>query len=594
VGRPQPLFRLIFLPLVLVMTVSVAVLGWYAERSSRQTSHQESVDDLAAAANLAAFRVALDLTANPASIKATCREMGHESVRRVTVVFPTGEVACDSAVADRSSISDLSRSPEILEALAGREGHAVRPSRTLNRLFLYVAVPLRREGRVVAALRLGLLYPQERQRAIHTQLVWASLAIILLGAAGSYLIARRISAPIERLTRAVDQFASGDLNGRLAPPRVAEVAKLAAALNAMADQLDVRIAWIEAQRRLRETILTAMEEGVIAVDPSGRILLINHTAAGLLGLSATTAVGSEVPASPPLATLAGFVSSAVATAEAREEEITAGIGGGLRLLAHSAPLLDNAGARLGSVIILSDVSRLQRLERTRQDFVDNISHELRTPITIIKGYLELMLDGLLGDPANAKSSLEKVVRQAERMRVIIDDLLLLSRLDQPAAGRSPDFETAGLKDILAAAVAATEPDAREGAVRIELECEEQIQLPADPLLLTRAVANLVRNAIAHTAPGGRVLVRADCTRAAIVLSIRDWGTGIAREHLPRIFERFYRVDRARSRKRGGSGLGLAIAKHIVMFHGGTVSVESEAGQGSTFTITIPRGGVTPR
>jgi len=589
VSRPQPLFRLIFLPLLLIVALSVAVLGWYAETSSKRTVSQESVEDLTAAANLAAFRVTQEFLAKPQALGETCREMGLESVRRVTVVLPTGEVACDSAVADHASIGDLSDHAEILEALAGREAHALRRSRTLNRSYLYVAVPLRSGGRIVAALRLGLPYPEERQQAIHTQLLRASVAIILLGAVGIYLVARRIAAPIENLTRAVDHFAHGDLRGRLALPAVAEVATLAGALNVMAEQLDERIAAIEAQRRLRETILGGMGEGVIATDLSGRMLLVNRTAAGMIGMEVAAALGTPLAESPRFAELGGFVSRALATGEAVEKEIAVGPEGGVRLFTRGAPLYDNAGVRIGSVIILSDVSRLQRLERTRQDFVVNVSHELRTPIAIIKGYLELLHDGALGEPAAAGKFLDKVIRQTERMGDIVDDLLLLSRLDQQVGEQGQPLEPAGVKDILAVAVAATAEFAAQGSVCVQLECAEELLLPADPLLLTRAVVNLVSNAVAYSEPGGRVLVRGERVGSAVAISVRDWGVGIAREHLPRIFERFYRVDRGRSRERGGTGLGLAIVKHVALVHGGTASAESEPGRGSTFTITIPAG-----
>lgn len=585
--RPQPLFRLIFLPLLLVVALSVAVLGWYAEKLSRRSSEQEAVEDLATAANLAAFRLEIELPGSGGDLKETCREMGLESVRRVTVVLPTGEVACDSALVERVSVGDLSRHPELLEALAGRQGRAFHQSRTLKRSFLYVAVPLRSQGKVVAALRLGLPYPEARQRDLHAQLLRAAAAIILLGAGALYLIARRITAPIESLTRNVDRFAAGDFKLRLALPPATEVAKLAGALNDMADQLEGKIRTIEAQRLLGETILAGMNEGVIAVDLSGRVLRANHRAAGMIGIEVCTAVGISLPETPQCAAIGGFVSRALASGGRVEEELAGGPEGSLRLFAQSSPLRDSAGVRIGSVIILRDVSQLQRLERTRQDFVVNASHELRSPITIIKGYLELFLDGSLGDAAEAREFLEKVFQQAERMRVIVDDLLLLSRLDQQAVGEGLSPEPASLRDLLSAAVAAADTFAIESSVRVEMTCGEDLLLPADPQLLTRAVANLVRNAIAHTRPGGQVLVRGERIGSTVAISVRDYGSGIAREHLPRIFERFYRVDTGRSRERGGSGLGLAIAKHIALVHGGSVSAESEPGQGSTFTITIP-------
>ena len=587
---PPRCFKLIFLRLLLIVVVSVVVLGWYAEKALQKTSHQEDVEDLTAEANLAAFRVALEIQGKSAELDAICLKMARVSLRRVTVVLPTGDVVCDSAPAGSTRNDDPSRLAEILEALAGREAHEVRRDAGGDRPFLYAAVPLRSGEKVIAALRLGVPDPQARLQASRTQMLWFTVAVILLGGVCVYLVARRIVAPIENLTCAVEFFAAGDMKGRLAIPPVAEIATLARTLNSMADRLDARISFIEAQRLLQETILAGMDEGVIATDLFARILLVNRTAAGMIGLEATATVGTSLLESPEFAALGALASRALASGGTVGEQLAVGVEGSIHLLAHGTPLHDSAGALIGSVLILRDVSRLQRLEGTRQDFVDNVSHELRSPIAIIKGYLELLLGGALGDPSKSGAFLEKVLRQAERMREIVDDLLLLSRLDQQVGGEGQPFEAVGLKDILAAAVADTRDVAAQGSVGVELECGEELLVPANPQLLTLAVSNLLRNAVAHTGAGGRVLVRGDCAGSAVTISVRDWGAGIAREHLPRVFERFYRVDKGRSRDRGGSGLGLAIVKHIVLVHGGSVSAESEPGQGSTFTIGIPSCG----
>jgi two-component system phosphate regulon sensor histidine kinase PhoR len=358
----------------------------------------------------------------------------------------------------------------------------------------------------------------------------------------------------------------------------------------MALQLDARIEAIEVQRRLQEAILAGLAEGAIAVDAGGRLLLVNSAAAEMLGGADAVLTGALLQEIPGAAALTGFCSRVFAAAEPLEEKAEVGA----RLLhLRGAALRDRAGARIGALLVINDMSHVQSLERARQDFLTNISHELKTPITTITGYVELLLDGALDDRPGAERFLETIRRQTERLGVVVDDLLVLSRLEQPGGGRDLALEPAELGDILAEAVETVRAQARQASVRVEVACQPGITVAASPLLLAQAVGNLLRNAIAHTGPGEGVLVSAAAAGRQVAISVRDWGSGIAPEHHPRIFERFYRVDSGRSRRRGGSGLGLAIAKHIALAHGGTVSVESAPGQGSTFTISLPARGQDP-
>jgi len=236
------------------------------------------------------------------------------------------------------------------------------------------------------------------------------------------------------------------------------------------------------------------------------------------------------------------------------------------------------------------VNPLERLERSHRDYLATLSHELKTPLTTITGYTELLLDGLAEEPGMATRCLETIRREADRLRLIINDLIVLARLDQEFSEGGSTQEPANFCDILADAVDAVRGSAELASVRVDLECPETLFASVSPLLLSQSVASLAQNAIAHSEPGGRVLVQATAGTGMVSIAVRDWGSGIAPEHLPRIFEPFYRVDSGHSRKRGGSGLELAIVWHIAIVHGGTVTVESAPGQGSTFTIRIPAHG----
>jgi two-component system phosphate regulon sensor histidine kinase PhoR len=238
---------------------------------------------------------------------------------------------------------------------------------------------------------------------------------------------------------------------------------------------------------------------------------------------------------------------------------------------------------------LNDVTRLRRLENIRRDFVANVSHELKTPVTAIKGSVETLLDGALQKPEDARRFLEIVTRQADRLNAIIDDLLSLSRIEQEAERHEIPLQRSHLNEVLRGAVQACEVGAAAKSIRIGLSCPEPLLARINPPLLEQAIVNLIDNAVKYSRPESEVRVEARPENGEILILVRDHGCGIGKEHLPRLFERFYRVDKARSRKEGGTGLGLAIVKHIVQAHAGTVTVASVPGEGSTFTIHLPTG-----
>jgi len=263
------------------------------------------------------------------------------------------------------------------------------------------------------------------------------------------------------------------------------------------------------------------------------------------------------------------------------------------LLATGTILRDARRRQIGALIVLNDVTRLRQLENVRQEFVANVSHELKTPVTSIKGFVETLLEGGL-EEEDQRRFLQVVARQADRLNAIIDDLLQLSRIEQDIDSRKVPFDMHAIHDILANAVQACEVSAKSKQIEISMHCDEKLTGSVNPALLEQAVINLIDNAVKYSDDGATVAVTAEIVDDELQISVTDTGRGIEAEHLPRLFERFYRVDKARSRSHGGTGLGLAIVKHIMRAHEGHVAVESEYGRGSTFRLHIGRPAGDPQ
>ena len=290
------------------------------------------------------------------------------------------------------------------------------------------------------------------------------------------------------------------------------------------------------------------------------------------------------------AALQSFVTEALHSTEPLEQDVELRNEQNRLLRVRGTALKDADQEHMGALIVLNDVTRLRRLERVRRDFVANVSHELKTPITSIKGFVETLIDGAWKDPAEAERFLGIVGRQVDRLNAIIEDLLSLSRLEQEDEESRIALEDGPVRAALLSAIEVCSVKAAEKDLEVELHCDSDLRAAISAPLLEQAVVNLIDNAIKHSEPGGRIEVEGEQRPDGVVIRVRDQGCGIPREHLPRLFERFYRVDKARSRTLGGTGLGLAIVKHIAKVHGGTTSVESSIGKGSVFSIHLPAQG----
>jgi len=518
------------------------------------------------------------------------KALGSAAGARVTVVLASGEVAGDSD-ADFRRMENHGDRPEIIRALAGSTGRSVRYSDTERCDMMYVAVPLREDGAIAGALRVSvpLSLIERSLRGLYARIAAGGLVVALLAALASYVVARRIARPLVDLREGIEKFEREGLGYRLPGFDLEEARSLAEVVNDMAERLDERIKTGISQLNEQEAVFSSMVEGLIVVDNTEKITKVNRAAERLLDMRSGAAIGMTIQEVVRNPQLQGFVTKALAADEPVEGEIVLrGNGGDRYLAAHGAPLRDDEERRTGAVIVLNDVTKLERLERVRREFVANVSHELRTPITSIKGFVETLRDGAMRRPADAQKFLEIVAKQADRMNSIIEDLLLLSRVEQDTREAKVVLESAPVRAVVLEAVQVCEPKARAKDISIAVDCPEGIAARINTALLEQAVINLLDNAIKYSEPGRPVNVEAGESAGEVFITVRDRGSGIEPEHLPRIFERFYRVDKARSRTLGGTGLGLAIVKHIAQAHGGAVTVESAPGSGSAFTIRLPK------
>lgn len=412
--------------------------------------------------------------------------------------------------------------------------------------------------------------------------VVVGLALLL-----SWAVSRSVGRSLLRLTEAAQRFAAGDFSERLRLYDHREMAETADAFNALADHLEGTIASLKRRNNEQEAVLTSMVEAVLAVDSEQRVISVNAAAARLLAASPQEIEGRGLQEVIRNADLRRFVTSALTCEEPVEGNLILRHARDRVLQANGTALRDPDGRSIGAVIVLNDVSRLRQLENLRRDFAANVSHELRTPIASIKGFVETLLDGAMADPHDAERFLHIIARQADRLNTIIEDLLSLSRIEQETEAGGISLSIGRIDQVLQAAIHDCAARALARDISVLVDCPSDLTAAMNADLLEQAVTNLIDNAIKYSEPGRQVRVHGYREEHQVTIAVKDQGSGIAVEHQPRLFERFYRVDKARSRRLGGTGLGLAIVKHIALAHRGQVTVESEVGKGSTFFIRLP-------
>jgi two-component system phosphate regulon sensor histidine kinase PhoR len=573
---------------VVLILLSIVTVGIYVATTLKNFYLRKTAEDLEVDARLIEREVSATFSKDDRkSLERLCKNLGKAASVRITLILPTGEVVGDSDEDPRMMENHATR-PEIKEALAGQTGISTRYSETLQKELMYLAIPVKKEESIVGVVRVSIpvIAIDTALNAIYGKIALFGALMIIVTAAISLYIVRRINQPIAELKRDAQRFAQGDL-AHIFVPRTHELGDLAEALNNMARQLGEKIRMITEQRNELETILSAMREGMLACDSDERIITINQAAGSLLGIEHSAAKGHTVQEAVRNADLQRFIGEALSEQREAEAEIVLHGPENKFLLLTGTVLRDSERKNIGALVVLNDITRLRHLENLRREFVANVSHELKTPITSIKGYVETLQEGAIDDKVNARKFLEVIVKQADLLNALIDDLLSLSKLEQGAERGEIQLAREEVRHIIEAAITAYTAKARERRMQVTLQCPVGVVVKANAQLLEQAVGNLLDNAIKYSEPGKGVEIDVTQSKSELTITVSDHGSGIPSEHLPRLFERFFRVDKGRSRELGGTGLGLAIVKHIVQAHGGHVTVESNPGEGSAFTIHLP-------
>ncbi|MEX2212840.1 MAG: ATP-binding protein [Phycisphaeraceae bacterium] len=586
---------------LLIIGLSTATVAWWAGDEVRQFYHARTRDELRSQAELMARQIAPliladngDDAGNGDAIQKLATELGRISAARVTVIAASGKVLGDSQE-NPAVMDNHATRPEVVEALAGRVGSSVRFSHTVGMDMMNVARSLRREdGSIIAVVRCGvaLSHVSDTLWSVYRRIALGGL--IMAGAAALLTLLifnRQIAQPLRALETGAARFAGGNLSQPLPVPSSREVALLAETLNRMALQLDDKLRTITHQATERQAILASMIEGVIAFDAQGRVITMNGAAARLLDVDGAPARERRTIETIRNADLHRFIARAQAADESVEGDLSVAVSGGVRSLnAHAAQLRDDRGERAGLVIVLHDVTRLQQLETIRQQFVANVSHELKTPITAIKAAVETLMQDSDAFADAAPKFLPIIARQSDRLGAIVEDLLMLARIEQEEQAGQIALSPRPIRGVVCEAVETCRSQAYDKRIEISIDVSPDAIARIDAPLLEQALVNLLDNAVKYSEPGTRVHVAVEREGGELMVLVSDEGPGIEARHLPRIFERFYRTDRARSRSLGGTGLGLSIVKHIAAAHGGRVSVSSIVGKGSVFRIHLPHDG----
>jgi two-component system, OmpR family, phosphate regulon sensor histidine kinase PhoR len=579
-----------------VAGLGVLVMGVYVSRALEAHAVERLQDTLAAQAGLLGDTFASLLASSPDEPTLQARTQHYARIlgARLTLIAADGAVLAESDLESVQSMENHAGRPEVQKAMAGQIGSDIRRSATLGRDLLYVAVPLDRPGQPRLALRLALpIRDVDGARALMRRTVagGAILAILVAIVVGLF-VSRRVTRPLRSMEDVARRMAEGDLGQTVPVAGTDEIAELGVALNRTAVALREKIERLDDEQVKVRTILDGMTEGVVALDDRGRLLLLNPSARVMFGAENGAPEGRpfvEVVRQKGLLDLVGEVRASGAPAR---HELELGPPVNRVVAARGAPLGLGPGAG-GVLLVLHDVTELRRLERVRSEFVANVSHELRTPLTCIKGYLETLLDGALDDRAHARRFLEVAGTHAERLDRLIDDLLELSNIESGRVTMVP--KRLELGDVVAGVAAMFERRTAQSRQTLDRVVPPGLTVQADRDRLVQILVNLVDNAVKFTPESGRVGIEATPTPdGRVEIRVRDTGIGIPSTDLPRITERFYRVDKDRSREVGGTGLGLAIVKHLVQAHGGELHIESTLGQGTTVSFTVPAaGGVVP-
>jgi two-component system phosphate regulon sensor histidine kinase PhoR len=580
-------FALAFLALLVSVLLAV---DFFAERSLRADYQRVGFEQLTAIARIAQAHPPQWTPASPdhpedlAPVRDWAAQLA-ASGARVTVITADGRVLADSQ-SDPQTMENHATRPEVLEAMAKGDGRSIRHSVTINRDLLYFAVRQNTFAGPPIVLRFALpLETVDQVLSSFRRRLWlASFLILLIAGAISLLFSRSFTGRVERLKDFSRRVAEGDFRPLPRDGSGDALEALGISLNRTAARLDRTIQTLTEERNLSSAILGSMVEGVAVVNGSERLVFANPGFAEILGLDVPPTSGSALVEVVRQTELLEAVRQVLRGQPRVQSEIVTGT---LRQHYFAITVAAvRAGDTTGAVVVLHDITELRKLERVRRDFVANVSHEFRTPLTAIQGFAETLLAGAIDDSQNRTRFLEIILEHSRRLARLTEDLLMLSKMD--AERLELEIRRLSVSQLIESCLETAQRRAAEKDLRISVNTAQRLpDIAGDRRRLAEVLQNLLDNAIQYTLPGGQIMLSAEEGDAEVVVTVSDTGIGIPQADQPRIFERFYRVDVARSREAGGTGLGLAIAKHLVEVHGGRLWVDSEVGQGSQFHFSVP-------
>jgi two-component system phosphate regulon sensor histidine kinase PhoR len=570
------LFRKLFAATLGLLVLALALFGLLSADTTRTRLLEEIGRRLETDAEM--LRVLNETSPDPRSLQTALHGFSQRLEVRFTVIEADGRVIADSDN-DPSGMDNHNGRPEVVQARAEGRGSHRRYSDTMHTDMMYHAMLLKEPPGRIARAALPLTRVDEEVGSIYRTLFLAFLGIVVVAAAVMFFVAREITQPLREIRLLADWVAAGDFT-RKAPTRAPdEIGHVAAALNRMAEELSARLEKLRAERGKLEATISSMEEGVIPLDAEGRIEGANASARMLFELR-------DAPQGLrlwELVRLPGLEELALKALRERASVRDTFEVGTRVLSVRLSPVSEGQGV----VLVAHDITEDRRYDTLRREFVANVSHELRTPLSVVQGYTETLLEGAMKDEKNGPEFLGIIDKNVRRLSSIVSDLLDLSKLE--SGGQVFEPRPVDVRALVERVGDAFRPVAERKRQQLVVEVPANAgTVDADGALLERAVSNLVDNALKYTPEGGRVRMSATSDGVQAAITVEDNGMGIPEADLPRVFERFYRVDKSRSRDLGGTGLGLSIVKHIIQLHGGTISVRSAVGTGSSFTIRLPR------
>jgi len=583
--------RKLILSFCSTIILAMALTGFLLTNAFRNQLIHEVTNSLYTQARLISSELKdLSFSANESRrLHELAHQYGKASKSRITFIDAGGRVLGDSELsfAEIAGVENHKDRLEVQSVLQGQQGYAIRHSHTVGHDFLYAAIPHLKDGRVIGIIRMAIPLTQVYDKIGHVRRTTAliTLAMMMLSVGIALWLSRSLSAPVREMSEVANRLADGDYEARLRNLSSDEHGQLGNTLNMLVERVRTTIDEIARDKSQLSAILSNMVEAVVAVDAQCRVLFTNVSLSRLFGSSPEEVCGRPFLEAFRNNQLDDLIRSVLKNCVEQSSEVIIFAPDEHIFQAHAAPLIQD-GKCTGALVVFHEITRIRELEQMRKDFVANVSHELRTPLASVAASAETLLSGALEDPEHRLEFVQAIQQDATRLTMLVDDLLNLSAIE--SGKQPPRLKPLSLMEIAKESIEAVKKVAARSNVKIEVESPAHLPLvKLDKEQIKQVFMNLLDNAIKFNKEKGTVRVWAATDGRSVTISVQDTGIGIPSKDLPRIYERFYRVDKARSRELGGTGLGLSIVKHIIEAHGGSVGVESIEGQGSTFYFKLP-------